>query len=181
MIIYLLFIFLIVIVIYGCGFNSGHQYAEDIATGKRFVKSSKDFMKQNDIISFKLRGWADSLTRNNKLEFPLQIAMYQTMKGCDFTFRINTKSKRNSDVRNPFVINVVATRCCAAGYNLREGKEVKIKTIEEYTFSFEVPSYTLLNVYKEAYRTLKCTNYKYRTYESKVPLNVKGKHMEKGI
>ena len=30
---------------YICGFEEGYKYAESIATGKRWVKASKDFMR----------------------------------------------------------------------------------------------------------------------------------------
>lgn len=100
-------------------------------------------------IRVRLRGWADDLSENHKkLEFPLQAAMYEIIGDCDWYFKIDTKG---SDVRLPWQISVTAERCCSYS----SGRRKIGRTFQRYEFAFEVPSYTVANVYEGAIKELK--------------------------
>jgi len=115
-------------------------------------------------VTVNLTGWADSLVGNKmKLYFPLQLAMYEIMKDCDWEFKVKTRFVTGY-VNNPVDVYVVATRCCVEHFHKGVSQA---RTIEEYTFSFTVPQYTKALVYKHARQALKMKYYRNRKYEEK--------------
>jgi hypothetical protein len=98
-----------------------------------------------------LRGWADSISlkRNKKAEFPIQMAMYEIMGDCDWELEIQTEG---SDVRHPFKIKVVAERVFTSGGS---GESQIERSFEQVKFEYEVPSYTMVNVYTGAIKALR--------------------------
>lgn len=102
-------------------------------------------------VQINLKGWADGLSGYRKMEFPLQIAMYEIIHDCDFQFEIKSEGTTGY-VYDAFKIDVIATRCCSRYYE--EGKPMT-ETIEKYVFSFIVPEYTKAYVYSEAKKCLK--------------------------
>jgi hypothetical protein len=101
-------------------------------------------------VTVRLRGWADSISlkRNKKIEFPIQMAIYEVVGDCDWELEIQTEG---SDVRHPFKIKVVAERVCAGGC----GERMVERTFQRVKFEYEVPSYTMVNVYTGAIKALR--------------------------
>jgi hypothetical protein len=97
-----------------------------------------------------LSGWADGLMDNpKKVEFPIQMALYNVFKDCDWN--IKTKIAFGSVVYEPFKIDVVAKRCHSRSYP-KKGNPISHYTIKK--FSIIVSEYTLANVYQQAIKTL---------------------------
>ena len=104
-----------------------------------------------------LTGWADSFTTGDKkLDFVLQLAMYEVVGNCDWNFKVKTKGK-SGFVYDPYNIAVIATRCYSVGY---DNKKETDRHFEEYCFKFDVPSYTKANVYKYAKEAIKQSSIK---------------------
>ena len=101
-------------------------------------------------VTVRLRGWADSISlkRNKKIEFPIQMAIYEVIGDCDWELDIKTEG---SDVRKPFKISVIAERICASGSG---GRAIE-RTFQRLKFEYEVSSYTMVNVYEGAIKAIK--------------------------
>ena len=110
-------------------------------------------------VTINLRGWADSIMSYGKIEFAIQLAMYNILHDCDWKFKIETEG--SSDVREQHLISVVASRYCSVGYTKQLPNHYSLG-VTEYKFSFHVPSYTLENVYiygcKEIKKIIKKNN-----------------------
>ena len=101
-------------------------------------------------IKIDLHGWADGLSDNpKKVYFPLQLAMYEVMHDCDWHFEVKTMGQR---VDEPWTILVKAKRCHSKDIDFDKGIDKSNFTYIE--FNFEVPQYTLANVYDGAIKAL---------------------------
>ena len=111
-------------------------------------------------VTVDLYGWADSFF-GNKIILPLQIAMNECVGDCDFFFQIKKKSLSGGGVNTPYRVEVIASRCCAYGYNdTQETMDFNI-----YEFSFEVDQYTKSLIYQGAKNCLKNKRFTIETIE----------------
>ena len=104
-------------------------------------------------ITISLKDWADSLSdiQHKKVEFPLQIAMYEVSGDCDWSFEIKAEGKTGY-VYDPWNVDVVATRCQGRSY---EESKLESKSMGRIEFSFEVSSFTISDIYQEAKAAIK--------------------------
>jgi hypothetical protein len=112
----------------------------------------------------RLRGWADSISlkRNKKIEFPIQMAIYEVIGDCDWELDIHTEG---SDVRKQFKIKVVAERVCASN----GGERTIERTFQRLEFEYIVLSYTMFNVYQGAVNALSKVGGEMREYKYLCP------------
>ena len=103
------------------------------------------------MIKVELKGWADSINGNKKVEFALQLAMYEVTGDCDWKFEI--KITGNSDVRDKKFMSIKATRINSKGY---KGNEDDYSLGINYRqFDIIIPEYTMENVYELSVKELK--------------------------
>ena len=102
-------------------------------------------------VSFNLTGWADGFFER-KIEFPLQIAMYEEIGDCDFYFQVDSQSlKEGGFVYNPHYVKVIASRFHSSGY----GEGLHTLGVSIYEFCFVVKAYTKADIYLGVKKTLK--------------------------
>lgn len=114
-------------------------------------------------VTINLSGWADSLDGKGKVEFVLQLLMYKYHHDCDWSFDI-TRLSENTDVRYPYTLRVVATRCCSMGL----GEPFRLtKNFNKVEFTFTAQAYSLRSIYEGAEPVIKQTAEDYKEHLDK--------------
>jgi hypothetical protein len=116
-----------------------------------------------------LSGWADTLTEGYpKVKFAIRLALNNAGLGCGYTIDFTSRPTipGESYVYSKHDFEVVADTITSQGWDLKADEHKKNhETHEQIIFDFTADHYSVREIYKAAYKTLKKKIYSTRKYE----------------
>lgn len=115
-------------------------------------------------ITLNLRGWADSLTGNNKVRFAIECALINGGFWVGYDIQWDEYPFESRMVNRPWAFKVIAKTVTSQSYI---DCECKSETVESVHFGFIAEQYSVPAIYEAALKTLKDKKYKTSKMEIK--------------